>query len=132
MSFKAKLIIDNKEITILDYSLIVDQDTDVTGKPSANVVAGQISLNLEMSLKTQELSRWALSNTNTKDGKIVFYAVDYSGILRNIIFKKAFCIRYEEQYHHAGENPYTLDILISAKDIHIDDNVHSNSWPMAN
>ncbi|WP_298479600.1 type VI secretion system tube protein TssD [uncultured Maribacter sp.] len=132
MSFEAKLKLDNKIITILDYSLIVDQQTDPTGRPSASVVAGQISLSLEMSDFTKELSRWALSDTSTKDGKIVFYNNNLSGIMRTIDFKSAFCVRYTENFHHMSASPYLIDIIISAKDISIDDEPHKNNWPMAN
>ncbi len=131
-SFKAKLEIDGKEITVLNYMLHVDQQSDVTGRPTASPTAGQLTLNLEMSVDTKELSRWALSDTSTKDGKIIFYNNNLSGILRTISFSNAYCLKYTENFADKGVNPFTLKILISAKEIKIGDEDHVNNWPMAN
>lgn len=131
MSFKAHLELDGKIITILDYTLVVDQQTDMTGRPSAGVVAGQISLSLEMSDFTKELANWALSDTSTKDGKIIFFKSDLSSIMRTIDFTSAFCIRYVENFHHLSSSPYVIDIIVSAKQIKIGDKEHQNNWPMA-
>ncbi len=131
MSFKAKLELDGKEITILNYMLHVDQQSDVTGRPTASPTAGQLSLTLEMSIHTKEIVRWALSDTSTKDGKVVFYNNNLSGIMRTIEFSKAYCLKYNENFDDEGINPFTISILISAKEVKVGDEKHENNWPMA-
>ena len=131
MSFKAKLELDGKVITVLNYMIDVDQQAVITGRPTASVVAGEISLSLEMSEYTKELSRWALGDTGTKEGKIIFYHNSLSGILRTITFSKAFCAFYKESYDHDDTQPYVLDVVINAKEIKIGDDEHINNWPMA-
>ncbi|QWX84236.1 hypothetical protein H0I23_00875 [Cellulophaga sp. HaHaR_3_176] len=133
MSFKAKLELDGKVISVLSYMLNVSQQSDLTGRPTASPTAGQLSLTLEMSDQTKELSRWALSDKLTKDGKVVFYKDNLSGIMRTIDFKKAFCLKYTENFNDQGINPFVISILISAEELKLgnDDDAHKNNWPMA-
>ncbi|WP_298481233.1 type VI secretion system tube protein TssD [uncultured Maribacter sp.] len=131
MSFKAKLELDGKVITVLNYMIDVDQQADITGRPTATPTAGKISLTLEMSDLTMEIIRWALSETGTKNGKVIFYNDNLSGILRTIYFENAFCIKYNENFDDEGIRPFTISIVISAKDLSIGDEKHKNNWPMA-
>lgn len=131
MSFKAKLELDGKIITVLNFSLEVKQQTDITGRPTAGVIAGEVSLTLEMSEHTKEISRWALNDTGTKEGIINFYHNNLSGILRTIKFSNAYCTFYKESYDHDDTQPYTIDLIINAKEIKVGDDDHKNNWPMA-
>lgn len=131
MSFLSKLIIDDKESTVLDCSLTIEQESDHNGRPVAKPVGGTIAILLEASYATKGFANWAMSPTLTKDGVIIFYKQDALSIEQKIEFKEAYCLKYTPHFTSEGTMPRQLQIIISARVIKIDDAELENNWPKA-
>ena len=104
MSFLAKLELDDKTYNVLECEYDFTQNIDETGKPKGMPYGGEISIRVE-STGTPELLNWMLDHNQTKDGKIIFYRRDAMSKLQEVLFKKAFCIKYKEHFDAQGTEP---------------------------
>ncbi|MGS2762452.1 type VI secretion system tube protein TssD [Sinomicrobium sp. M5D2P9] len=129
MSFLAKFEIDEMSYNVLEYDIRVEKGTDHSGKPSTNAKGGEIRLVLETDMK-DSFSDWVISNSQTKDGKLIFYKRDGMSRMRTTSFKKGYCIRYHEKFRAIGDEPMTTEIVISAKEINIGNTAYTKKWPM--
>ncbi|MFC5046659.1 type VI secretion system tube protein TssD [Aquimarina hainanensis] len=133
MSFYSRLEIDGKEIVILNCSIDIAQDSDVTGRPSARPIAGQFTIRLQVDRQTDDmLAQWALSPNEHKRGKITFIKSNSMSVEQNIEFNEAYCLRYNKNFDAEDETPMSVSLHISAKGIKIGANdEHVNNWPSA-
>ncbi|OUL60263.1 type VI secretion system tube protein TssD [Flavobacterium sp. AJR] len=127
MSFLAKLELDNEVFNVLEFDVTFDQGTDNNGKPANKTKGGQIRLVVE-STHTDLFSDWMVSHTSIKDGKVIFYRRDAMSTMKNVTFKKAYCISFHESFRSEGANPMTTKILITSNEIKIGNTVFENNW----
>ncbi|MFH6991400.1 type VI secretion system tube protein TssD [Flavobacterium sp. FlaQc-48] len=127
MSFLAKLELDNESFNILEFDVELDQGTDNNGKPSNKTKGGQIRLVIETT-STDLFSDWAVSHTSIKDGKVIFYRRDAMSTMKNVTFKKAYCISLKKRFRNVGVTPMTTEILISSNEIKIGNTLFENNW----
>lgn len=127
MSFLAKFEIDDMSYNILEYDIRLEQKTDINGKPSSGPKGGEIHIAIETDMK-DNFSDWMVSNTQTKDGKLVFYKRDGMSRMKSISFKKGYCIRYGETFRATGNAPMITEIAISAKEINIGNTLYKKKW----
>ena len=127
MSFLAKLELDNEVFTILEFDVELDQGTDNNGKPSNKTKGGQIRLVVETT-STDLFSEWMVSHTSVKDGKVIFYRRDAMSTMKNVTFKKAYCISFKEKFRSEGACPMTTEILITSNEIKIGNTLFENNW----
>ncbi|KIA99752.1 MULTISPECIES: type VI secretion system tube protein TssD [unclassified Flavobacterium] len=127
MSFLAKLELDNEIFNVLEFDINLDQNTDNNGKPSNKTKGGQIRLVIE-STQTDLFSDWMVSHTSNKDGKIIFYRRDAMSTMKNVTFKKAFCISFRKSFRSEGNVPMTTEILISSNEVKIGNTLFENNW----
>lgn len=127
MSFLAKLELDNEVFNVLEFDVVFTQNVDNNGKPSNKTKGGQIKLVIE-STQTDLFSEWMVSETSMKDGKVIFYRRDAMSTMKNVIFKKAYCISFHKSFRNEGEVPMTTEILITANEVKIGNTTFENNW----
>jgi hypothetical protein len=127
MSFLAKLELDNEVYNVLEFEVIFTQSVNNNGKPVNKAKGGQVKLMVE-STRTDVFSDWMVSQTQTKDGKIIFYRRDAMSTMKNVVFKKGYCISYKEKFSSQGVAPMTTEILISSSEVKIGNTLFDNNW----
>ncbi|MBS7229585.1 hypothetical protein KHA90_00990 [Flavobacterium psychroterrae] len=127
MSFLAKLELDNAVFNVLEFDVIFEQGTNNNGKPANKTKGGKIKLVIE-STQTDLFSDWMISQTSTKDGRIIFYRRDAMSTMKNVVFKKAFCIYFHKRFRSEGVSPMTTEILITSKEIKLGNTLFENNW----
>jgi hypothetical protein len=128
MSFIAKLELDGQEANVLYCSFRFTQVTDPTGRPSSIPQGGSVTLTVESSGKV-DLFDWMISPTQTKSGAVTFYRRDTMSKLKRLDFSDAHCVDYNEVYQHDGEFPMQITLIISAKELKLNDSAFKNNWP---
>lgn len=128
MSFIAKLDLEGDSSNILYCSFRFTQVTDATGRPASVPKGGSISLTVESS-GNSELFDWMISPDQTRSGIITFYRRDTMSKLKTLEFTDAHCIDYQEVYHHDGEFPMQVQLVLSAKELKLNDSTFTNNWP---
>jgi hypothetical protein len=127
MSFLAKLELDSEIFNVLEFDVNFDQNTDNNGKPANKTKGGQIRLVVETT-QTDLFSDWMVSQTSVKDGKVVFYRRDAMSTMKNVVFKKGYCISLHESFRSEGATPMITKILITSNEIKIGNTLFENNW----
>jgi Hemolysin coregulated protein Hcp (TssD) len=127
MSFLAKLEIDGEEFNVLEFDVTFAQGTDNNGKPANKTKGGQIRLLVE-STRSDVFSDWMISPTSTKDGKVVFYRRDAMSTMKNVTFKKGYCISYHESFRSQGTTPMCTLVMITCNEILVGNTKFENTW----
>jgi Hemolysin coregulated protein Hcp (TssD) len=127
MSFLAKLELDGEEFNVLEFDITFTQGTDNNGKPANKAKGGQIRLLVE-STRSDSFSDWMISQTSTKDGKVVFYRRDAMSTMKSVTFKKGYCISYHESFRSQGTTPMCTLIMITSNELSIGNTKFENSW----
>lgn len=127
MSFLSTLHVDGEEYNVLEFNIDFKQGTDTTGKPIGEPKGGAVKLIIEATHNTAFLS-WMLNSNLTKDGKIVFYRRDALSKMKELNFKKAFCINYHEQFTSTTDIPMKITLELIAKELTFGDAKFSNNW----
>ena len=127
MSFLSKLHIEGQEYNVLEFNIKFKKELDTASKPTGNSKGGTVKLIIEATHNSSFLS-WMLSGDLTKDGKIVFYRRDAMSKMKELVFKKAFCIDYEEQFTSTTEVPMKITMELVAKEIIFGDAKFFNNW----
>ena len=127
MSFKSRLKVAGKEVTVLacDYQLM--QETDATGRPSSITRGGKITLTVESTSDTT-FFEWMCNNFERKDGSIVFVKRDNDATSKELNFKEAYLVNYREKFDSTGENPIVETFTLSAKEISMGTGSYVNEW----
>ena len=129
MSFLAKLEIDGEVLNVLEFQCTLSQDTDKSGKPSADPVGGKVRVVVE-STKSTMLFDWMTSNTQTKNGKLTFYRRDAISKMRDLEFKEGYCIHYDELFIAYNTMSMRIEVVISAKEINMNGSQFTRNWPI--
>jgi hypothetical protein len=127
MSFLAKLELDSEIFNVLEFDVTFAQSTDTNGKPANKAKGGEIRLVIETT-QTDAFSDWMVSQTQTKDGKIIFYRRDAMSTMKNVVFKKGYCISFHESFRSEGVTPMVTKILITSNEIKIGNTLFENNW----
>lgn len=129
MSFKAKLEVDGKEYRVVycDYSL--KQFIDDTGRPSSTVRAGTLNITVESTDDTT-LFEWMCDSYMRKDGKITFNKRDEDAKMKELEFKEAYMVSYQELFDNVGPGAMLEKFSLSAHSIKMGNGEHENEWVM--
>ncbi|TRX36220.1 hypothetical protein FNW52_09345 [Flavobacterium sp. ZT3R18] len=127
MSFLSTLHVDGEEYNVLEFNIDFKQEKDTTGKPIGDAKGGTIRLIIEATQNSTFLS-WMLNSNLTKDGKIIFYRRDALSKMKELDFKKAFCINYHEQFTSTTDIPMKITLELIAKELTFGDAKFSNNW----
>ncbi|AXT56221.1 hypothetical protein D1815_10815 [Aquimarina sp. AD1] len=113
MSFTAKLLFDDKEINILDFSYTFSQESDYNGNPSSKPQFLGLSLIIEAT-KDADLLEWMTDPFMSKQLKIRLEPRALNGKGRTLNFIDACCVNYVEQFTSDSENPMTINLNITS------------------
>ncbi|OXB02227.1 hypothetical protein B0A75_04190 [Flavobacterium oncorhynchi] len=127
MSFLAKLELNNEVFNVLEFDVTFNQSVDNNGKPANKVKGGQVRIVVE-STHTDLFSDLMVSHTSTKDGKVIFYRRDAMSTMKNVSFKKAYCISFQKRFRSEGTVPMTTEILITSNEIKVGNTLFENNW----
>ena len=127
MSFLAKLQINDEEFNVLDFNIKFDKEIDALNKPTGNTKGGTVKIEIEANQSTSFLS-WMLSGDVTKNGKIIFFRRDAMSKMRELVFEKAYCISYNEQFNSTNEIPMFISVELTAKELIFGDAKFSKKW----
>lgn len=127
MSFLSKLELDGNIYNILECRYKFVQPVDSTGKPKGMPKGGEIVIRIE-STGNSELLSWMLDHSQVKNGKIVFYRRDAMSKLQELVFEKAFCVEFEEQFNSSNAEPLQIEMHLIAKTFNVNGAVHEKLW----
>ena len=127
MSFKVKLELDGKTYNVLACKYELSQSRDRTGLPEGMPTGGEIYLRLE-STGEPDFFKWIRDNNETKDGKIIYYRRDAMSKLQELVFKKAFCVNFIEDFNANSTEPLQIELIISAQQLIIGGVSFEKQW----
>ena len=129
MSFKVKLELDGKTYNVLSCRYELTQNRDKTGLPKGMPEGGEIHLRLE-STGEPDFFKWMKDNNETKDGKIIYYRRDAMSKLKELVFKKAFCVNFIEDFNSDSSDPLQIELIISAQQLITSGITFEKQWKM--
>lgn len=127
MSFLSKLELDGNTYNILECKYKFVQPVDNSGKPKGMPKGGEIVVRIE-STGNPELLSWMLDHNQVKNGKIVFYRRDAMSKLQELVFEKAYCIEFLEQFDGNNDQPLQIEMRLIAKKFNVNGAVHEKMW----
>lgn len=127
MSFKAILKMDGKEYRVLSCNYSLNQQVDVTGRPSSVVRGGIVNLVTESTDDTS-LFEWMCDSYLKKDATITFNKRDENAKLKELHLAEAYMISYEESFDDSGAGAMIQSFSMSARNIKMGDGEHENEW----
>jgi hypothetical protein len=127
MSFKAIFKIDGKDYRVLHCSYSLNQQVDLTGRPSSVVRGGIVNLVTESTDDTS-LFEWMCDSYLKKDATITFNKRDENAKLKELHLVEAYMISYEESFDDSGTGAMTQSFSLSARNIKMGDGEHENEW----
>lgn len=130
MSFLAKLELDNEVFNVLEFDILFTQNVDNNGKPANKTKGGQIKLIVE-STQTDLFSDWMVSQSSIKDGKVIFYRRDAMSTMKNVTFKKGYCISFRKSFRSEGAVPMITEIVITSNEVKVGNTLFDNNWKNA-
>ena len=129
MSFKAIFKVDGKDYIVLSCHYKLNQEYDVTGRPSSVARGGVIDLVVE-STDSSKLFEWMCDSYMKKDATITFNKREENAKLKELEIKEAYMVGYKESFDSAGTGAMTESITLSAKSLKMGDGEHVNEWPI--
>ena len=129
MSFKVKLELEGKTYNVLACKYNFTQDVDQTGLPKGMPRGGEIFIRLE-STGEPDFFKWMKDNNETKDGKIIYYRRDAMSKLKELVFKKAFCVNFIEDFNADSSDPLQIELIISAQQLITSGVTFEKQWKM--
>jgi len=127
MSFKATFSVAGKEYRVLDASFDLHQVIDKTGRVSSETRGGKINIVVESTNET-DLFEWMIDPYSHKGGSLVFKKRDSDATMKELKFKEAYMIDYNETFSSTNDRPMTIAFTLSAKEIELGNGKFSNEW----
>lgn len=129
MSFRARLEVAGRKYNIINVNYSLAQETDPTGRPSAQIRGGRIEITLRSTNETR-FFEWMTNSYEKKNGKVVFTKKDSNTPLKELNFTDGYVIKYKEKFDSLGlgRSSITETFTISAKAISMGLREHVNEW----
>jgi hypothetical protein len=129
MSFKAVFKTDGKEYNVLSCSYGMNQDYDVTGRPSSVTRGGIVNLVLESTDDTG-LFEWMCDSYMKKDATVTFNKRDQNAKMKELEIKEAYMVGFNESFDSTGSGAMIQSLTLSAKGLKLGNAEHDNEWPV--
>ncbi|MCQ2149911.1 MAG: hypothetical protein MJY45_06140 [Bacteroidales bacterium] len=114
-----------REVQMISFEF--DQATGLDGQMSGIPRGGMISFRLKaLNDGNSELCAWMLERSLPKDGKVVFLETRTAKKMKEINFKNAYCVNYQEIWKE-GEGHVEL-LTITCKEIDFAGVKFTNQW----
>lgn len=129
MSFRARLEVAGRKYNIINVNYSLAQETDPTGRPSAQIRGGRIEITLRSTNETR-FFEWMTNSYEKKNGKVVFTKKDSNTPLKELNFTDGYVVKYKEKFDSLGlgRSTITETFTISAKAISMGLGEHVNEW----
>jgi len=131
MSYKAKLEINGTEMDVLFCTFKLSRDTDRKGRPSSRVYGGRVTFEVESTANTSLIEQMVNDQYKPFNGKMTYIKPDEEARMKELEFRKAFIVYYEETIDARGVNPMTIRFTISAEELQMGSAAQINEWPKA-
>lgn len=112
MSIIAKLHVDEKSFTILNFRYSIEQNSDYSGYPSAKPTGGLWSIVIE-STKEHLFYEWMVAENSMKNLEIVLSPSSMNGKTRTIKLFDVYCLKYMENFDGVNSKPMSTYIEVS-------------------
>jgi hypothetical protein len=129
MSFKAILKVDGKEHNVLSCSYSLNQDYDVTGRPSSVTRGGVVNVVIESTDDTS-LFEWMCDSYMKKDATLTFNKRDENAKMKELEIKEAYLVAFSESFDNTGTGAMISSFTLSAKTLKLGNGEHDNEWPI--
>ncbi len=129
MSFKAILIVDEKEVNVLNYNIDFNQASDVTGRPYQKPVFKGLKLKIE-TRKDLNFAEWSFAPNQTKQLELHIRPNILGGRTRKIYFYDAHLVFWQNNFSSTGNQPMseTLEIKAAGIEESTSSSVYSAYW----
>lgn len=129
MSFRARLEVAGRKYNIINVNYSLAQETDPTGRPSAQIRGGRIEITLRSTNETR-FFEWMTNSYEKKNGKVVFTKKDSNTPIKELNFTDGYVVKYKEKFDSLGlgRSSITETFTISAKAISMGLGEHVNEW----
>ena len=120
----------SEECEVVSCSYKFNQTTDDKGRPSSVVQGGTVDVTI-VSTDSTKLISWMLDPYKRSEGKIVFKRGDQDSKMKEISFKEAYCVAYEETFDARGDQTQAsmvLKLKISANKLDVNGASIDNKW----
>ena len=72
---------------------------------------------------------WMTSETQVKNGSIIFYKRDSMAKMREVQFTDAYCVDFAEDFDWQSNHPLQIEFTLSAKELSFGGSSgHKNTW----
>lgn len=129
MSFRASLSIGGSEMDVLYCDYKLSRDTDAKGRPSSGVYGGRITFEIESTEDTSVIETMVNSQFKPFEGTITFKKTDEDAKLKELTFKNAYIVFFQETLDVKGNVPMVVRFTISAEELSLGNATHENRWP---
>ena len=116
MAFKGVFKFKGKEYRLINFTHTVERTLDNRGAPASGVVAGIISVTIEIG-ENNDIAAWAMLDYKAEEGEIVLYKRDSEATLRSLKFSDAYIFYYQESFSGDDSNPSTFTFSITAREV---------------
>lgn len=131
MSFKAKLEINGIEMDVLFCTFKLSRDTDSKGRPSSRVYGGRVTFEVESTSDTSLIEQMLNNQYKPFSGKLTYIKPDEEATMKELEFRQAFIVYYEETIDARGVVPMNIRFTISAEELQMGNAAQVNEWPKA-
>jgi len=128
MSFRATLSLEGKEYDVLKCRYTVKREVDSKGRPSSNLYGGRISIEVESTDDISVIEKMAMQ-FKPISGTVGFKKDDEDAKMKELSFKNAYIVDFNEGINIVGEVPMSINFVISAQEINMGDASFVQNWP---
>lgn len=128
MSFRAKVNLEGTEFDVLRCDFSVKREVDSKGRPSSNLYGGLINIEVESTTDYSILEKMA-SQFKPISGSVTFNKGDEEAKMKELSFKNAYIIGFQEGVNIVGVVPMSIVFTVSAQTIEMGDATFTQNWP---
>jgi len=128
MSFRATLSLEGKEYDVLKCKYSLKREVDSKGRPASNIYGAKLSLEVESTDDISVLEKMAMQ-FKPISGSVAFKKDDEDAKMKELNFKNAYIIDFNEGINIVGEVPMSIKFTISAQEFEMGDASFIQNWP---
>ncbi|WP_234859533.1 type VI secretion system tube protein TssD [Aquimarina aquimarini] len=128
MPIKTQLIIDHKRYNLMECFFNFSKPRNDTDRERVKSKENSIIVLIDFD-KQKELVDWAESDTATRNGRIIFFNEDETGIKFSLIFQKGYCIDLSIEHSDFSETKMRAKLKIRADKMSITTDAYISDFP---
>jgi hypothetical protein len=104
------------------------QGTDPISRQTTTKIRGGVIHMTLRGTKDTQLLEWITNHKEHRDGSITFYAHSNNQKIKEIKFKKAFPVVFQESFVEAEENSLMIQFSITCDEVEVGNDSNINAW----